>query len=53
MSNIPGKVDLTWVGGGRLEETDALDGNWTPVLNATSPATLNVTNGNRFYRLRQ
>ena len=53
VSNIPGKVVLTWLGSGALEETDALGKNWTKVMNATSPATLDVTNGNRFYRLSQ
>jgi hypothetical protein len=53
VSNIPGKVVLTWLGGGTLEETEALGKNWTKVMNATSPATLDVTNGNRFYRLSQ
>jgi hypothetical protein len=53
VSNIPGKIVLTWSGGGSLEGTDALGGSWVKVINATSPATLDVTTGHRFYRLRQ
>jgi hypothetical protein len=48
-----GKVVLTWLGGGALEEADALDETWSKVLDAPSPATLDVTSGNRFYRLRR
>jgi len=53
VSNIPGKVVLTWSGGGTLEEANALGETWTKVTNATSPAILDLPTGNRFYRLRQ
>jgi len=53
VSRTSGKVVLTWLGGGTLEYTDTLGETWTPVPNATSPATLDVTTGQRFFRLHQ
>jgi hypothetical protein len=53
VSNSSGKIVLTWSGGGTLEEAVTLGQAWTPVTNATNPATLDVTAGHRFYRLRQ
>ena len=53
VSNTPGKIVLIWSGGGILEASDALGETWTTVLNSTSPATLDVTSGNRFYRVRR
>jgi hypothetical protein len=52
--NIPGRVVVvTWSGGGKLEYADTLGGAWTKITNATNPATLNLTTGQRFYRLSQ
>ncbi len=52
VSRTSGKVVLTWLGGGTLEYAATLDGAWTEISN-TSPATLDVTTGQRFFRLHQ
>jgi len=49
----PGTVRLTWVGVGTLQWAETVDGTWTNITNATSPATLDVTTGHRFFRLLQ
>jgi hypothetical protein len=42
---------LAW-SSGTLESADSITGPWTPVANATSPATIPISGGSRFYRLR-
>jgi hypothetical protein len=37
---------------GTLESADSINGPWTPVANATSPATVAATGAQKFYRLR-
>jgi hypothetical protein len=49
----PGRITLTWVGEGTLEWAPNLDGTWTPLPDATSPATLDSGMARAFYRLRR
>jgi hypothetical protein len=49
----PGRIILTWVGDRTLEWAPNLDGTWTTLPDATSPATLDSGMARAFYRLRR
>lgn len=44
---------LTWEGGGALETTQDLPGNWSTVDGATSPHSVPATDGAAYYRVKQ
>jgi hypothetical protein len=43
---------LAWTGTAVLESADSINGPWTPVAGATSPANIPITGPAKFYRLR-
>ncbi|MCL4176622.1 MAG: hypothetical protein KJ072_02600 [Verrucomicrobia bacterium] len=44
---------LTWDGGGTLETTQTLGGEWSTVQGATSPHSVPATTGTAFFRVKQ
>ena len=50
--NADGSITIEWTGGGTLQSAPAVDGPWTDVAGATSPLTLQATEGALFGRLR-
>ena len=46
-------IVVSWAGAGTLQSADAVTGPWTDVANANSPASLPMTGGQKFYRIRQ
>ena len=50
----PGKVIITWTGGGVLQSSADLPGTWTDVAGTpANPATITLTGPKRFYRLKR
>ncbi|MBM3835422.1 MAG: hypothetical protein FJ403_19530 [Verrucomicrobia bacterium] len=48
------KLVITWTGGGTLQTSASLPATWTDVAGATtSPATVNLADLKRFYRIRR
>jgi uncharacterized repeat protein (TIGR03803 family) len=45
-------ITLTWVGGGILEQANAVTGPWTPLPGVASPYTVLANQAAQFYRLR-
>jgi hypothetical protein len=43
---------IAWEGPATLEAADNVAGPWTPVANATSPATIPISGARKFLRLR-
>jgi len=52
ISVSPTSVSITWAGGGVLESTSVLGGQWTPLPNASSPYLSNPADAPRLFRVR-
>ena len=48
-----GSLTLEWSGTGSLEEAGSVQGPWTSVAGAASPATISPSGQQKFYRIRQ
>jgi hypothetical protein len=46
-----GNVAVSWVGGGTLQQADAVVGPWSPVPAATSPYTVAPSGNGKFFRV--
>ncbi|MDA1273565.1 MAG: hypothetical protein O2960_05880 [Verrucomicrobia bacterium] len=46
------QLTLSWEGGGSLQSTAELGGNWSAVSNASSPYTTQASGSQRFFRVR-
>lgn len=48
-----GKMNISWVGTGTLEESASITGGWTTAPSQTNPQAVDTTGTAKFFRLRQ
>jgi hypothetical protein len=51
--NADGSLNITWTGGGTLQSAPSVNGPWSDVTGATSPATVQTSGAMQFFRVAQ
>ncbi len=52
-TNPDGSLTVSWEGSGTLQSSEQLTGPWNDVADASNPTTIQATEDQRFYRLRE